>query len=177
MQPPGSSPLARGTLYHVVRASAGAGLIPARAGNTPCWKTLRATSRAHPRSRGEHPLRPFREIRDEGSSPLARGTPLTHRGLSQRCGLIPARAGNTRPRPPKALLHGAHPRSRGEHESHLLDELNHPGSSPLARGTLPEWRGQAGGLGLIPARAGNTSELVMYAMNSWAHPRSRGEHQ
>ena len=50
----GSSPLARGTPDSQPSAAGGAGLIPARAGNTFRWKTGRWGSRAHPRSRGEH---------------------------------------------------------------------------------------------------------------------------
>ena len=152
----GSSPLARGTPFDVPGHVFYGGLIPARAGNTPCWKTLRATSRAHPRSRGEHPLRPFREIRDEGSSPLARGTPLTHRGLSQRCGLIPARAGNTAPSCYAGRSFGAHPRSRGEHFRSKLRTSTLGGSSPLARGTRLGVSKPGCAPGLIPARAGNT---------------------
>ena len=55
-------------------------------------------------------------------------------------------------------------------------ELDHLGSSPLARGTrvigaLVEELG-----GLIPARAGNTSLSPTRSRSVWAHPRSRGEH-
>ena len=50
----------------------------------------------------------------------------------------------------------AHPRSRGEHDLTLSQERIERGSSPLARGTLHVLPGSLRGLGLIPARAGNT---------------------
>ena len=111
-----------------------------------------------------------------GSSPLARGTHHPHHHSCGDLGLIPARAGNTMCLTSRLRIGWAHPRSRGEH---LLDGLPlnvSGGSSPLARGTLrvtvavgplegssPLARGTrliheegSAGLGLIPARAGNT---------------------
>ena len=50
------------------------------------------------------------------------------------------------------------------------------GSSPLARGTLPDGSRVAGDEGLIPARAGNTEIENVFSLDLGAHPRSRGEH-
>ena len=71
-------------------------------------------------------------------------------------GLIPARAGNTFVVALHLLKLGAHPRSRGEHLLFLSIEFALRGSSPLARGTRVFLLGRGGGVGLIPARAGNT---------------------
>ena len=71
----GSSPLARGT--HVLMAH-GVGvvrLIPARAGNTSGSGACVRGSTAHPRSRGEHGGTNSLPRTNNGSSPLARGTP------------------------------------------------------------------------------------------------------
>ena len=58
-----------------------------------------------------------RRWRQQGSSPLARGT-LPNSGVLTRVrGLIPARAGNTIAQDPDNWVWGAHPRSRGEHTS------------------------------------------------------------
>ncbi len=93
-----------------------------------------------------------------------------------RSGLIPARAGNTRTRREVANGPWAHPRSRGEHVTAICILMMAPGSSPLARGTLPHNKKLWDQLGLIPARAGNTTP-TMRAFSPWrAHPRSRGEH-
>ena len=52
----GSSPLARGTRGLDLLQSGASGLIPARAGNTETVLSDNNLSRAHPRSRGEHPV-------------------------------------------------------------------------------------------------------------------------
>jgi len=174
------------------------GLIPARAGNTrrqlPRTRSTRAHPRsrgehsrggsarrrvfwAHPRSRGEHGGMVERVRLRAGSSPLARGTPYLGAHVLQARGLIPARAGNTNPANGQAEVEGAHPRSRGEHPVCKPLIIERHGSSPLARGThivlnlLRDFRG------LIPARAGNTILSLDLLVCSWAHPRSRGEHR
>ena len=48
------------------------------------------------------------------------------------------------------------------------------GSSPLARGLLRGVRGWAGGTGIIPARAGFTSQCACAKTMAQDHPRSRG---
>ena len=70
----GSSPLARGTLGDTPITIVGNGLIPAGAGNTPIYGEDREIPGAHPRWRGEHPVRKFMNGSHTGSSPLARGT-------------------------------------------------------------------------------------------------------
>ena len=111
----GSSPLARGTPSTIARLISRTGLIPARAGNTVRIKTGYAGKWAHPRSRGEHYHKVHSALFLSGSSPLARGTPVTWQPVYTGAGLIPARAGNT-PRPTVKLFSPrAHPRSRGEH--------------------------------------------------------------
>ena len=51
------------------------------------------------------------------------------------------------------------------------------GSSPLARGTQINISRRTGASGLIPARAGNTSQPRRTTQKTRAHPRSRGEHR
>ena len=71
---PGSSPLARGTLFCLWVFTDAPGLIPARAGNTRYSSFHSRRGRAHPRSRGEHLCILHRIPIIGGSSPLARGT-------------------------------------------------------------------------------------------------------
>ena len=152
----GSSPLARGTPQPNRRARHDRRFIPARAGNTAALFGIRGSSTVHPRSRGEHAVQHPAQRLQGGSSPLARGTqPRAERAL-HFLRFIPARAGNTWPRPPTTARAAVHPRSRGEHVGGGAMTRLSNGSSPLARGTLsarpepyPEWR-------FIPARAGNT---------------------
>ena len=112
----------------------------------------------------------------QGSSPLARGTRVRRTREFGVCGLIPARAGNTRLILPRRAPPRAHPRSRGEHPfvPHGVGGVG--GSSPLARGTPDAALAKALGVGLIPARAGNTEPLPAPPLRRRAHPRSRGEH-
>ena len=135
-----------------------------------------AMARAHPRSRGEHDEEWADSVRLSGSSPLARGTPGNGLTVALTDGLIPARAGNTIIRRPPPLTVRAHPRSRGEHMEALGLFLIIWGSSPLARGTHTTRSLHSLGLGLIPARAGNTLKMVLRLNLMRAHPRSRGEH-
>ena len=72
----GSSPLARGTLqldFFPVRRFR---FIPAGAGNTYGLKKLAPITTVHPRWRGEHVLDQLAQRATNGSSPLARGTPM-----------------------------------------------------------------------------------------------------
>ena len=92
----GSSPLARGTRWLFGFSTCWKGLIPARAGNTPKSQQTGKLARAHPRSRGEHAGGWVVGRLAAGSSPLARGTRLLASASCCACGLIPARAGNTR---------------------------------------------------------------------------------
>ena len=111
----GSPPLVRGTcppayFWFCVRR-----LIPARAGNMTWFSRRPKVCPAHPRSRGEHLGLNRGEQRRFGSSPLARGTWVPPYSETQTYRLIPARAGNIRPRSPRRHQSSAHPRSRGEH--------------------------------------------------------------
>ena len=150
--------------------------IPARAGNT-ATPMRRSTPRAvHPRSRGEHQSEAMISSRTSGSSPLARGTLVQPgQGLVEPR-FIPARAGNTAPRPRPPLGRAVHPRSRGEHEPARNSRVERGGSSPLARGTLPVREPGCRCYRFIPARAGNTCARGPVAAGFPVHPRSRGEH-
>ena len=152
----GSSPLARGTQLRHALAVLQPRFIPARAGNTWSGSTGRGGDSVHPRSRGEHLVEGSSTRIENGSSPLARGTPLLSRRRERRLSV--------------------HPRSRGEHPSSGAEKTRPSGSSPLARGTLSGPRLQGLEVRFIPARAGNTSWTWPSASPSPVHPRSRGEH-
>ena len=93
----GSSPLARGKPLPLDQPLGAAGLIPARAGKTLTSAGIVRTTAAHPRSRGENEADVMGGVRAQGSSPLARGKRINARVLVGELGLIPARAGKTRP--------------------------------------------------------------------------------
>ena len=91
----GSSPLARGLHYFVVRRGATARIIPARAGFTRACSTSTSCRTDHPRSRGVYRPSPMTSGMSEGSSPLARVLRRLARPAGRRPGIIPARAGFT----------------------------------------------------------------------------------
>ena len=153
----GSSPLARGLLGTTFHYFLSARIIPARAGFTRRRARRRRPAGDHPRSRGVYADDDGRVQITVGSSPLARGLPVSGSAMSAVVGIIPARAGFT-PLPPGRRSRGRdHPRSRGVYALNTKDTIIAQGSSPLARGLQPgrEHHGPAGGI--IPARAGFTA--------------------
>ena len=133
-------------------------------------------SRAHPRSRGEHPDRYLLAGEHDGSSPLTRGARLPTLVKYDRRGLIPAHAGSTAFSRGRLSRLWAHPRSRGEHAAVIIVAILVMGSSPLTRGALVRGVVPCLPSGLIPAHAGSTSTTATLSAMRSAHPRSRGEH-
>ena len=105
-----------------------------------------------------------------------RGAQYDGDNLSLRLGLIPACAGSTNSHKHILSSKRAHPRLCGEHSPIFQGALTTVGSSPLARGTRLAICGLVAGLGLIPARAGNTWVFRRFRAWTWAHPRLCGEH-
>ena len=150
----GSSPLARGLRHRDHRAPGLPGIIPARAGFTWPRPWPAPPRRDHPRSRGVYLVSASSSRRVRGSSPLARGLPLHGGRLRPAGGIIPARAGFTRRRPPPPPRPRDHPRSRGVYS---------------------RWSAISGRItGIIPARAGFTTQHGPVVRVERDHPRSRG---
>ena len=150
-------------------------IIPARAGFT------RLTS--------------WSRVRAWGSSPLARGLPLTPETTAEEVWIIPARAGFTPTRWSGRRRRRDHPRSRGVYlkpwtpppptawiiparagftEARPASSRPHQGSSPLARGLRGASLHECGPFGIIPARAGFTRGDDCPNRCTRDHPRSRG---
>ena len=170
----GSSPLARGLPVQVDREPLLTGIIPARAGFTGDGAGHALDDEDHPRSRGVYRVSYSRIHITPGSSPLARGLrPRIRHGVG-RGGIIPARAGFTRPtcRPSTGL--GDHPRSRGVYRQAAIGTHVQSGSSPLARGLPGSRQAWWEITRIIPARAGFTSQSNRPGAPCSDHPRSRG---
>ena len=75
-------------------------------------------------------------MKKKGSSPLARGLPVLVVAQVDNDGIIPARAGFTRPTWRPAAGPSDHPRSRGVYADIQHEFPDEEGSSPLARGLL-----------------------------------------
>ena len=151
------------------------GLIPAHAGKTMGYSRVIVHSRAHPRSRGENATSSAASITFSGSSPLTRGKPPRNPRSDQPARLIPAHAGKTLSMGAGGAGIGAHPRSRGENDTHPLIVPIVAGSSPLTRGKPRDPMVAARPLRLIPAHAGKTCRPPPPSRSTRAHPRSRGE--
>ena len=112
-----------------------------------------------------------------GSSPHMRGTPWLDVACRPAVGIIPAYAGNTRPRAVHLVRQGDHPRICGEHSEETNTTTTWTGSSPHMRGTLPRWCWWMSRPGIIPAYAGNTARLSRWPSRKRDHPRICGEHR
>ena len=156
----GSSPLTRGKPERESYGLFSSWLIPAHAGKTRLTPYRSIGSRAHPRSRGENPIRQHVSSHFPGSSPLTRGKRERPGSRAGRGRLIPAHAGKTPPWMRRARASRAHPRSRGENRWFPLFSPSLRGSSPLTRGKPPTKLSFVLMRGLIPAHAGKTRDCT-----------------
>ncbi len=194
----GSSPHARGALTSFTHILLVLGIIPACAGSTTRVPRTWTRRRDHPRMRGEHRAVGRLWTAGGGSSPHARGAPLSAVVPGMRIGIIPACAGSTRALTCASCPRRDHPRMRGEHGGGRFSISLIKGSSPHARGARrwrahgieagrdhPRMRGEHSRSdvlardhdGIIPACAGSTMRLRSSSRCRRDHPRMRGEHE
>ena len=150
-------------------------IIPARAGFTSTPATTSRSWRDHPRSRGVYLTTQGAGYLYRGSSPLARGLHLEDDEFWDAVGIIPARAGFTRPQRRAPSPGPDHPRSRGVYPWTLTGSGSTRGSSPLARGLLAGPLSHELLIRIIPARAGFTSNDIWDLNNTLgSSPLARG---
>ena len=138
------------------------------------WPWRRREETDHPRSRGVYAPGPSGAGAACGSSPLARGLRTPPALKAPGGGIIPARAGFTQGGPGAPGRDPDHPRSRGVYPPRSARWRATTGSSPLARGLLPDARDGRPTRRIIPARAGFTSRRSPSVTSLRDHPRSRG---
>ena len=172
----GSSPHARGAQVREGACRLRGGIIPACAGSTRLPTRRRASSRDHPRMRGEHAFFGQPTTVSIGSSPHARGAPEAALGQNLGIGIIPACAGSTAFSRSPCVVSRDHPRMRGEHSTDMVPVSTHIGSSPHARGARAHMRSTSGFWRIIPACAGSTLSPSRGRRTWRDHPRMRGEH-
>jgi hypothetical protein len=144
-------------------------------GNTYAATRAASNPPVHPRGRGEHDYGFGKCIHVNGSSPRARGTRTDQVRAPLFRRFIPAGAGNTVTYPRIRINFSVHPRGRGEHNlGNILGNIL-TGSSPRARGTRGERMAAKLSGRFIPAGAGNTYVVALFASNPPIHPRGRGE--
>ena len=171
----GSSPRVRGKPAARSARSHSSRLIPARAGKTGPTRRVGRGSWAHPRACGENRACSAAPRLTQGSSPRVRGKRLAAPVRPRRPRLIPARAGKTRPGSNESPHEAAHPRACGENRTGEINAPFETGSSPRVRGKLSNAADGVISFGLIPARAGKTSESFPAPVRTPAHPRACGE--
>ena len=172
----GSSPLSRGIRRSRRKILHPGGIIPALAGNTSSPPSRKPPTGDHPRSRGEYDQSRRDPEMPQGSSPLSRGILPLDEWHQRHPRIIPALAGNTKPRPSRRSQPADHPRSRGEYSVNTTHANPTAGSSPLSRGILGPVATPDPAGGIIPALAGNTQNRYRRRGRVSDHPRSRGEY-
>ena len=172
----GSSPRVRGTPVQYGDEGFSFGIIPACAGNTRSERRTTRAARDHPRVCGEHCLIVLTILIGWGSSPRVRGTLTVATSTPLLQGIIPACAGNTIDLGRGWVDVGDHPRVCGEHPSSIAFSVCGMGSSPRVRGTRNVQKLAMHDVGIIPACAGNTVNVIIQAQTTGDHPRVCGEH-
>ena len=170
----GPSPRERGNRGADGPVGAGAGSIPARAGQPGHRRRQRAGSRVHPRASGATALAVLLWRRLGGPSPRERGNPdrLAHRPVL--AGSIPARAGQPRSPTSRPSRPGVHPRASGATGEDIVHGLALKGPSPRERGNLQGQFEPVRFTGSIPARAGQPTSTRRKRAATRVHPRASG---
>ena len=170
----GSSPRMRGKPTPVITQTVTARIIPAHAGQTPRPCSTRLLGPDHPRACGANALFTGGAMAWNGSSPRMRGKRRVLR-VDQIVGrIIPAHAGQTRPRVICVALKPDHPRACGANGNGRGRPTDSAGSSPRMRGKPMRWIEQASRIRIIPAHAGQTDRLFCMMALTTDHPRACG---
>ena len=172
----GSSPHARGPPQQCLPHEWPSRIIPACAGSTSSWCSMSSAAEDHPRMRGVHHGRDVIFFNRVGSSPHARGPPVSAPGALSRRRIIPACAGSTSCFTERIPYGEDHPRMRGVHWRNLFLVQDRRGSSPHARGPLKVATFCEVGSRIIPACAGSTGTDESPEWTIEDHPRMRGVH-
>ena len=133
------------------------------------------TPEAHPRAGGENDGAAAKPQDPTGSSPRGRGKLDASPTPVLNLGLIPARAGKTDTQAKAPSRSAAHPRAGGENAPLAPTPERRPGSSPRGRGKRTRPIRGIRLPGLIPARAGKTTQTQRSSRPGEAHPRAGGE--
>ncbi len=106
-----------------------------------------------------------------------RGSPDPKDDLTLAPGIIPAHAGLTGCRLAGKYAPGDHPRACGAHQDMMERIERGEGSSPRMRGSLDVAETRRDALGIIPAHAGLTPQVVHSVRSTGDHPRACGAHK
>ena len=150
----GTSPRVRGKLRGPHRHGAGAGYIPACAGEASGRQPGTRPTRVHPRVCGGSAEPDLLGYREPGTSPRVRGKRQGSRNEDDGQRYIPACAGEARLSSATTTATKVHPRVCGGSRRRYVTTHSLEGTSPRVRGKLPESTEAADAHRYIPACAG-----------------------
>ena len=170
----GLSPHGRGKPNSAIRTCAGAGSIPARAGETTWRGRITSWLTVYPRTGGGNGLANSTATVSSGLSPHGRGKLRVIRAVNAVIRSIPARAGETPSPRWKPSSGTVYPRTGGGNTGSSGNFGCSIGLSPHGRGK--RLRCYCGGFGSrsIPARAGETRPRLFRGNHQQVYPRTGG---
>ena len=171
----GPPPRARGRRCRPHEPGANTGTTPACAETTSTPLTGSASSRDHPRVRGDDSANDVIDLSAEGPPPRARGRQDVAVQLERLHGTTPACAGTTWLMTSPQPARGDHPRVRGDDPATRSRGRASAGPPPRARGRPPASRPRAHTAGTTPACAGTTRRPLGSETRAGDHPRVRGD--
>jgi hypothetical protein len=170
----GPSPRVRGSRRQCQRDVRAQGSIPACAGEPPPPTSDCPRPRVHPRVSGGAFLAALGLLFFVGPSPRVRGSHRTCDLSRVKGGSIPACAGEPDKPHQRRCADKVHPRVCGGAVVGTGGRNVSAGPSPRVRGSRDLRAGSAGGLGSIPACAGEPAWPVDQCQIDWVHPRVCG---
>ncbi len=170
----GLSPRVRGNLLELDLEALVPGSIPAGAGEPGGGPRTSEMSKVYPRGCGgtSDDVARFRAAR--GLSPRVRGNPYARDCSGQRCGSIPAGAGEPSSRAGTRCRRRVYPRGCGGTMADATNQLFMRGLSPRVRGNLPFLHVVRQIAGSIPAGAGEPLALFTGHALDGVYPRGCG---
>ena len=170
----GLSPRVRGNRSRRACPRFPSGSIPARAGEPTTAAMSSDFPKVYPRACGGTARRPPPMKTTLGLSPRVRGNPGYGPEGPLHHGSIPARAGEPSPRLPRPSKRRVYPRACGGTPANQSEQKDYAGLSPRVRGNRMEWPPFRGGMGSIPARAGEPPRTGRLAGRARVYPRACG---
>ena len=171
----GSPPRGRGKgILHPMHCPHGR-ITPAWAGKSSGPLRFFACSEDHPRVGGEKTSRGCQQKHTRGSPPRGRGKVTRLYALADLEGITPAWAGKRPQTAHRVKPQQDHPRVGGEKSSSRSSAAAPRGSPPRGRGKVDGGFLGGCGLGITPAWAGKSQQMLKDASHGQDHPRVGGE--
>ena len=152
-------------------------ITPAHAGTSRASPAGKPGHEDHPRTRGDKPVRCFRQQSLIGSPPHTRGQGARYLSESAHTRITPAHAGTSYDSFSMLSYREDHPRTRGDKLAIWAVVRARLGSPPHPRGQGREKAMTRGRKRITPAHAGTSKDAQEQKGSSQDHPRTRGDKQ